>query len=42
MLFVDDTTIYVHNDSIDEAIQILNTELSKAASWFDSNKIALN
>ena len=28
--------------SIDVAIQILNTELSKVASWFDSNKLTLN
>ena len=42
VLFADDTTVYVHNDSIDVTIQILNTELSKVASWFDSNKLTLN
>ena len=28
--------------TIDDAIQILNTGLSKVASWFDSNKLTLN
>ena len=41
MRFADDTTVYVHNDSIDDVIQIPNTELSKVASWFDS-KLTLN
>ena len=34
--------VCVHNDSIDDAIQILNTELSKVPSWFDSNKLIVN
>ena len=42
MLFADDTTVYVHNDCIDDAIQVFITELSKVASWFDSNKLTLN
>ena len=42
MLFADDTTVYVQNDSIDSAIQILNTELTKVTLWFDSNKLTLN
>ena len=42
VLFANDTTVYVHNDYIDDAIQILNTELSKVASWFDSNKVTIN
>ena len=42
VLLADDTTVYVHNDSIDDAIQILNTELSNIASWFDSNKLTFN
>ena len=32
----------VHNDSIDDATQILNIELPIVASWFDSNKLTLN
>ena len=36
MFFADDTTVYVHYDSIDDAIQILNTKLSKV------NKLTLN
>ena len=44
VLFADDTTVYVQNDSIDSAIEILNTELAKVALWFDpqtypSNKL---
>ena len=42
VLFADDTTAYVQNDSICSAIEILNTELAKVALWFDSNKLTLN
>ena len=42
VLFADDTTVYFQNDSIDSAIEILNTELAKVALWFDSNKLTLN
>ena len=31
--FADDTTVYIQNDSIDSAIEILNTELAKVALW---------
>ena len=39
ILFSDDTTVYVQHDSIDGAIQILNSEV---AEWFDFNKLTLN
>ena len=42
VLFDDDTTVYIQNDSIDSAIVILITELTKVALWFDSNKLTLN
>ena len=42
VLFADDTKVYVQHDSIDGAIQILNSELTKVAEWFDSNKLTLN
>ena len=42
VLFYDDTTLYVQNDSIDIAIEILNRELAKVELWFDSNKLTLN
>ena len=42
VLFADDTTVFVQHDSIDGAIQILNSELAKVAEWFDSNKLTLN
>ena len=40
VLFADDTTVYVLNDYIDSAIEILNTELAKVVLWIDSNKLA--
>ena len=42
VLFANDTTVYVQNDSIDSAIEIFNTELDKVAFWVDSNKLTLN
>ena len=42
VLFADDTTVYAQHDSIDGAIQILNSELDKVAEWFDSKKLTLN
>ena len=42
VLYADDTTVYAQYDSIDGAIQILNSELTKVAEWFDSNKLTLN
>ena len=41
-LFADDTIAYVQHDSIDGAIQVLNSELAKVAEWFDSNKLTLD
>ena len=41
VLFAGDTTVYVQHDSIDGAIQILNSELAKVVDWFDSNKLTL-
>ena len=42
VLFADDTTVYAQHNSIDGAIQILNSELAEVAEWFDSNKLTLN
>ena len=42
VLFAEDTTVYIQHDSIDGAIQILNSEFDKVAEWFDSNKLTLN
>ena len=41
VLFADDTAANVQHDSIDDTIQILNSELAKVAKWFDSNKLTL-
>ena len=40
--FADDTIVCDHKDSMDDAIQILNTQLSKVASLFDSHKLTRN
>ena len=42
VLFAQDTTVYIQNDSIDSAIEILNTELAEVALWFASNELSLN
>ena len=42
VLFADHTMVHAQNDSIDSAIEILNTELAKVALWFDPNKLTLN
>ena len=43
VLFADDTTVHVHNDSIVMMqFEFSNTELPKVASCFDSNKLTLN
>ena len=39
VIFADDTTVYVQNDSIESAIEILNRELAKVALLFESNKV---
>ena len=41
VLFADDTTVYVQNDSIESAIEIRNTQLAKVVMWFDSNKFII-
>ena len=42
VLLADYTTVCVQNDSRDNAIEILNTELAKVALWFDPNRLTLN
>ena len=36
------SVLYVQNDYIDSAIEILNRELGKVPLWFDSGKLTLN
>ena len=43
VFFTDDARVYVQNDSIDNELEILNTELAKIhCAWFHSNKLTLN
>ena len=42
VLFGNDITVYVQHDSIDGAIQILNSEFANVLEWFDPNKLTLN
>ena len=42
VLFADNRTVYVQNDSSYSEIEILNTKLAKVTLWFDSNKLTLN
>ena len=42
VLFADDATVYVEHDSVDGAIQILNSELAKVAKLYDPYKLTHN
>lgn len=42
ILFADDTNIFYSNDSFDQLINTVNTELSKIKKWMESNKLSLN
>ena len=42
LLFADDTTFQLCSDNIQSLFTLANTELNKAASWFQSNKLTLN
>ena len=42
LLFADDTTFQISGDDLPSLFQTANTELNKAAAWFQSNKLTLN
>ena len=42
LLFADDTTFQLCSDNLENLFSIANTELNKAAIWFQSNKLTLN
>ena len=42
LLFADDTTFQVSGPDLGELITLLNLELAKAQSWFESNSLTLN
>ena len=42
ILFADDTSIFIEGDSIESTIKILNSELTKIATWLTENSLTLN
>ena len=42
LLFADDTTFQMSSNNLLELFEIANLELSKAAIWFQSNRLTLN
>ena len=42
LLFADDTTFQMSGNNIQELFVNVNSELEKAADWFNSNKLSLN
>ena len=40
--FADDTTVYISNLSVDEMVDIVNTELKKLCDWLCANRLSLN
>ena len=42
LLFADDTTFQLSDANIDTLIEKCNSELEKAATWFQANKLTLN
>ena len=41
-MFADDTTFQIFGKNIEQLFELANIELSKAATWFKSNKLTLN
>ena len=42
LLFADDTTFQISFNDLEELFQVDNSELQKAAGWFQTNKLTLN
>jgi len=41
-MFADDTNVFLSHKSIHTLFEIMNTELSKIAAWFNTNKLSMN
>ena len=41
-MFADDTNVFLSHKLISTLFEIMNTELSKIADWFNTNKLSLN
>lgn len=42
VLFADDTNVYCSGENLEQLIKVVERELHKLKSWFDSNKLFLN
>ena len=42
ILFADDTSVFVEGQSIDEAVNIMNSEFKKISTWLSANKLTMN
>ena len=42
LLFADDTTFQISSNNFEELFQVANSELQKAAVWFQTNKLTRN
>ena len=42
LYFADATTVYISNPSVDEMVDIVNTELKKLYGWLCANRLSLN
>ena len=42
ILFADDTNIFITDKSLENAIKVMNVELSKIVDWLNTNKLSLN
>ena len=42
ILFADDTNVFASHTSLNHLIDLINTELSLVADWFQSNRLSLN
>ena len=42
ILVADDTSVFIEEDNIESAIEILNSELENISTWLTENKLTLN
>ena len=42
ILFADDTSVFIHDDQLDDITNKMNIELKKLVAWLNANKLSLN